>query len=363
MSADPARNLIYLPVSCASFDFFGGDRKGQNLFGNSLVALDTATGERRWHYQLVHHDIWDYDLPAQPILCDLTVDGKAIPAVAQITKMGFVFVFNRETGEPVWPIEERPVPASTLPEEAAWPTQPFPTRPPAFSKQGLTIDDLSNIDPGTNAKLRERFEQYRSEGIYTPPSEEGSIVMPGFHGGGNWSGGAFDPETQRLYINTTEVACIAQMKRSDRLSLPYVHQGWTRFRDDNGYPANAPPWGKLVCIDLSAGSISWEVPLGEHEELTAKGVPQTGQENIGGATVTAGGLVFIASTPDHMFRAFHSGTGEVLWETKLPAPGYAAPMSYTVDGRQYVAIAAGGGHKNGLLQPDSDTVVAFALSE
>lgn len=363
MSADPVRNLIYLPVSCPSFDFYGGDRKGQNLFGNSLVALDAATGERRWHYQLVHHDLWDYDLPAQPVVVDLTVAGEAVPAVAQITKSGFVFLFNRATGEPVFPIEERRVPASALPGEEAWPTQPVPTKPPAFSKQGLTIDGLSNIDPETNAALRKRFAQYRSEGLYTPPSEAGSIVMPGFHGGGNWSGGAFDPASQRLYINTTEVACIAQMRPTKRFGLPYAHQGWTRFRDEKGYPANAPPWGTLVCIDLAGGEIDWRVPLGEYAELTARGVPQTGQENIGGATVTAGGLVFIASTPDHKFRAFDSATGEVLWETKLPAPGYAAPVSYTVNGRQYVAICAGGGHKKGLLQPDSDAVVAYALPE
>lgn len=361
MSCDPALGLIYLPVSCASFDFYGGERPGQNLFANSLVALDAKTGERRWHYQLVHHDIWDYDLPAQPILVDLTVDGEAIPAVAQITKQGFVFLFNRATGEPVFPIEERPMPASTLPGETAWPTQPVPTKPPAFTKQGLTIDELSNISPETNAALRERFSRYRSEGLFTPPSEQGSIVMPGFHGGGNWSGGTVDPASQRLYINTTEVACIAEMKPNEKFALPFAPLGWTRFRDDEGYPANAPPWGKLVCIDLAGGEIAWEVPLGEHEELTACGIPQTGQENIGGATVTAGGLVFIASTPDSYLRAFDAADGRELWKHKLPAPGYAAPISYTLAGKQYVAIAAGGGHKNGLLQPNSDTIIAFAM--
>jgi quinoprotein glucose dehydrogenase len=359
MSVDPDLGLVYLPATSPTFDFYGGDRPGANLFGNSVIALDAKTGERRWHYQTVHHDLWDYDLPAQPILTDIVVDGKAIRALAQIGKTGFVYVLNRETGEPVWPIEERSVRTDGVPDEQVYPTQPIPTKPPPFSKQGLTADELSNIDPETNAYLRNRFAQYRSEGIFTPPTELGTIVMPGFHGGGNWSGGCYNPDTGLFYVNSTELACMVQVGPADNR---YGHDttGWLRFRGPNGYPGNAPPWGQLSAIDLNHGELVWQVPLGEFEQLTDKGIPVTGQENFGGPCVTAGGLVFIASTLDAHIRAFDAQTGEVLWTAKLPTGGHAVPVSYLgSDGRQYIAVCAGGHTKLGTQA--GDAFIAFAL--
>jgi quinoprotein glucose dehydrogenase len=359
MSVDSELGLVYLPATSPTFDFYGGDRPGANLYGNSVIALDGRTGERRWHFQTVHHDLWDYDLPAQPVLTDIVVDGKPIKALAQIGKTGFVYVLNRETGEPVWPIEERPVPTDGVDGEPVYPTQPFPTKPPAFSKQGLTADELSNIDPETNGYLRTQFAKYRSGGIFTPPTEQGTIVMPGFHGGGNWSGGCYNPETGLFYVNSTELACMVEIRPQQNR---YGHgvTGWLRFRDPDGYPGNAPPWGLLNAIDLNRGEIVWQVPLGEFEALSARGVPVTGQENFGGPSVTAGGLVFIASTLDAHLRAFDAATGDVLWKTKLPTGGHAIPVTYIgTDSRQYVAICSGG-HTN-LGTEAGDTFLAFAV--
>lgn len=359
MSVDPERGIVYLPTTAPYFDFYGGDRHGDNLFCNSIVALDAATGQRIWHFQTVHHDIWDYDLPAHPNLAELTIDGRSVPAVAQIGKTGFVYLFHRVTGEPIFPIVERPTPPSDVPGEKTSPTQPFPSRPPAFTTQGLTEENLSRIDEETYQYLLKQFRTMRSEGLFTPPSEQGSIVFPGFHGGGNWSGAAVDPEGM-MYVNSTELACFTHVKPDPDSPIGFKHSGWHRFRDQNGYPGNAPPWGQLSKIDLNRGEIVWQKPLGEFEELTRRGIPPTGQENFGGATVTAGGLVFIASTPDEMFRAFDAETGGLLFQTKLPAAGYAAPVSYLgKDGKQYIAICAGGGGK--IDTQDGDYVAAFCL--
>lgn len=358
MSVDAERGLLYLPVSAPSYDFWGGDRQGQGLFGNSLVALNARTGERQWHFQIVHHDLWDYDLPAQPLLADITVDGVAIPAVVQLSKTGHAFVFNRSSGEPVWPIEERPVPASDVDGEAAWPTQPIPTKPPALSRQGLTEADVGGLDAESHAALLEEFRSMRSEGLFTPPSFKGTLVMPGFHGGANWSSGAFDPNTGRIIVNTTEVPCIAKLNPRGAPARIY---GWDRWRDKERYPAITPPWGQLVAVNLNTGTIDWRVPLGTHEELAGRVAGETGMENIGGAMVTKSGLIFIASTPDAKLRVYDVNDGKQLFETKLDAPGYAAPVSYAVNGKQYIAICAGGGHKNGLRTPGSDTVIAYSL--
>lgn len=360
LSGDARRGLVFVPTGAAHFDFYGGDRHGSNLFANCVLALEAKTGKHVWHFQTVRHDLWDYDVPAQPVL--VTLDhGRPIDAVAQVSKTGFVYVLRRDTGRPVWPVEERAVPASDVPGESAAPTQPFPTAPPPFSAQGWSEANVSALSPRATEMGREALGKYRSEGLFTPPSERGSIVMPGFHGGANWSGAAYDKETGRLYVNTTELACLIELRPNDDGRVRYKHTGWHRLRDEEGYPLNAPPWGKLVAYDLNAGTIVWERPLGEFAELTARGVPVTGQENFGGPMTTASGLVFIASTMDGYIRAFDGETGEVLWKRKLDAAGYAAPVTYRAKGRQYVVICAGGGGKLGT--PLGESVIAFALPE
>ncbi|MBI2433727.1 MAG: PQQ-binding-like beta-propeller repeat protein, partial [Candidatus Hydrogenedentes bacterium] len=281
ISVDDARGIFYVPVAAPNSDKYGGDREGDNLFSDCLVALNALTGERLWHFQVVHHDIWDYDLAALPNLFDLKVGNETIPAVAAVGKTGFVYVFNRVTGAPIFPIEERPVPASDFPGEHAARTQPFPTKPPAIARQRMTKNDLSDIDPETHAEFEKTFKPLRSEGIFTPPSEEGSIVLPGQHGGGNWSGAAVSPEGM-MYVTTTELPYISSISASDG---PYGATPSARvFRDEKGYPAIKPPWGTLTKVDLARGELLWQRPLGEYPELTAHGIPPTGQPNFGGAT-------------------------------------------------------------------------------
>jgi quinoprotein glucose dehydrogenase len=357
ISVDEERGIFYVPVGAPNPDKYGGDREGDNLFSNALVALDAKTGQRLWHFQVVHHDLWDYDMPALPNLIDLRAGDESIPAVAVIGKTGFVYVFNRVTGEPVFPIEERPVPASDFPGEHAAPTQPFPTKPPAFVRQRMTEDDLSQLNPKTHAEFIETFAPLRSEGIFTPPSIDGSIVLPGQHGGGNWSGAAVSPDGM-MYIAATELPYISTVRESDG---PFGATPSARvFRDERGYPAIKPPWGTLTKIDLTRGELVWQRPLGEFAELTAQGIPPTGQPNFGGATVTAGGLVFAAATMDGKLRAFDANTGDILYETQLDAAGYGAPISYLGrDGKQYITVFAGGGGK--YKTPVGDYVIAFAL--
>ena len=404
MSLDEERGLVFLPVSTPGYSFYGGTRKGKNLFSNSVVALDAATGERIWHYQLVHHDIWDRDLGAPPILATVEHDGEKVDAVAQASKRGDLFLLDRETGEPLFPVEEKPVPASTLPGEEAWPTQPVPLKPPPFSRQGYGRDDLPTISEEARDYALKRLGQMEHGRRFLPPSTKGTILLPGLRGGAHWGGGAYDLTTGMLYINATEVPWELTMvpaggaeqkaaasesaspldsakgklgqtrtaepeganapasrleEKKERAAYPYIHTGYKKFLDPEGYPAIKPPWGTLNAIDLNKGEIAWQVPLGEFEELTERGIPPTGTDNLGGPIVTAGGLVFIGATKDEKFRAFDSKTGEVLWETTLPAGGYATPSTYAIDGKQYVVIAAGGA---GLLgTKKGDAIVAFAL--
>jgi len=359
MSVDEERGMVFLPVSTPHFDFYGGDRLGDNLFTDSVVALDAQTGKKMWHFQTVHHDLWDYDLPSQPNLMELNIDGKKVSAVTQTTKTGYVYVLHRETGKPLFPIEELPVPASDVPGEQASSTQPIPLKPPSFTTQGLSEENLSRLDEETYQYLLKKFRTLRSEGPFTPPSFRGTITFPGFHGGANWSGAAVSPDGM-MYINSTELACYVALEKNPDDPNVYKHTGWHRFRDQNGYPGNAPPWGQLSKIDLNKGEIVWQKPLGEFEELTARGIPITGQENFGGATITANGLVIIASTMDEHIRIFDADTGAVLWKHKLDAGGYAAPVTYLgKDGKQYIAICAGGGGK--IATKNGDYVIAFRL--
>lgn len=371
ITLDEARGVVFAPTGAPTYDFYGGNRKGTNLFANSVLALDATTGARRWHYQVVHHDIWDYDLPAPPNLVAIERDGARVDAVAQITKMGFVFVLDRDTGEPLFPVEERPVPASDVPGERAWPTQPVPTRPPPFARQGIAAEDLTDLSPEAHALARARFDTLRSKGLFTPGSMQGTLMLPGFLGGGNWSGAAYDPQTGWLYVNANNFPSIVRLAptpdslRSEPERPAFRMTGNPHFVDEEGFPAIKPPWGTLTAIDLNAGEIVWQVPLGTYPQLAERGHPATGTMNLGGAIVTAGGLVFIASTLDRKLRAFDKLTGEVLWEAELPTGGMALPSTYEVNGKQYVAIAAGGGvgmrGSRPIETPPGRTYVVFSL--
>jgi len=356
MSVDLERGWLFASLGSPAFDFYGGDRIGQNLFGNCVLALDAESGERLWHYQTVHHDLWDYDLPAQPILAHSTIGGVRIDTVAQLTKTGLCFVLDRDTGQPVFGVEERRVPQTDVAGEQSWPTQPFPLKPPPLSGMTFTEDDWTDVSPQARAYVKEIAEQSRTGPIFTPPSERGTVVRPGFLGGPLWGGGSFDPRTERLFVNTSENANIMTLVKAepDR-GYAYGHQGYVRFFDHEGRPPTKPPWGYLTCIDLRSGEFVWREVLGEDPELG-----KTGTRQIGGSIATAGGLVFVASTLDEKIRAFESETGREAWSHQLNAGGYATPCTYEADGRQFVVIAAGGGGKQ--RTKSGDELVAFALS-
>jgi len=318
----------------------------------------------------VHHDLWDYDTVAQPSLVELQHDGRQIAAVIQATKTGMLFTFNRETGKPVFPIVEKPVPQDGAPGEVLSKTQPFPTAPEPLVRQGpVTKDDLAHISFGCH------LERYKSEGIFTPPSVQGSIEQPGYAGGVEWGGLAFDPHRQIAVVNTNDLPMLVALVPRDRLkaqehSRRYEHWDFsemtgtpygmrrTAFHSSWGTPCVEPPWGELTAIDLNTGEFAWRIPFGTYPELLTRGLPPTGTENFGGTIVTKGGLVFIGGTKDEKFHAFDKATGKLLWEYELPAGGYANPSTYMVNGRQYVVIAAGGHSKTDTKRGDK---VAFAL--
>jgi quinoprotein glucose dehydrogenase len=369
MSVDQKRGIVFLPIGSPAYDFYGGDRKGKNLFGNSLVALNAATGKLIWYFQMVHHDLWDYDLPAQPSLVTIRQNGRAIPAVVQVTKMGFVFVFNRLNGKALFPIEERPVPQSSVPGEETWPTQPFPVKPPSLTRQTMTRDEISKVSAESQRYCTELFDKLTNKGPYTPAGLQPTLMFPGYHGGGNWSSASFDPTSDYLYVNMNEDGAVGQMNPQPPGSpIPFIRRGrfeeYAWFRDKNGRPCQQPPWGTLSAVNLKTGEIAWHVPLGVVDELEAKGVHNTGSQNLGGSIVTAGGLVFIAGTTDRRFRAFDSKTGTQLWETRLEANGHATPITFVgkKTGKQFVVVAAGGGgFLRQLSSVLSDTVVAYSL--
>lgn len=450
---DHERGTAFVPTGSAAFDFWGGDRAGANLFANCLIALDAATGRRKWHFQFVHHDVWDRDPPAAPVLCEVMRDGRRIAAVAQVLKSGHVWVFDRETGESLFPWREEPVPKSVLGGEVTWPTQPIPLKPAPFARQLFTEEEVTDRTPAAREAVLRRWRQVSPHRAFEPPSERGAIVFPGFDGGAEWGGAAVDPAGV-LYVNSNEMPWILTMvktagpagdaralyqqlcmschglnregnpaqniprlaglsprlKPADIVTLlntgkgvmpsfqfldesaktalaeylvgtgdsasrtdvgngaagdfptsvrsPWSTTGYNRFLDPDGFPAVRPPWGTLNAIDLNTGEYRWRRPLGDLPRAAAKGGAPSGAENYGGPVVTAGGVIFIAATKDEKFRAFSAATGEPLWETELPAGGYATPATYEAGGRQYVVIACGGG-KMGTKSGDS--YVAFAL--
>jgi quinoprotein glucose dehydrogenase len=364
MSVDAERGLVFLPIGSASYDFYGGDRRGQDLFANSLVALNAATGKVVWYYQMVHHDIWDYDMPAQPVLITVRRDGRDIPAVAQVTKMGFVFILDRLTGKPLFPVEERPVPPSNVSGEVAWPTQPFPLKPPPLVRQSLSEPDISTVTPESNRYCTDLFHSAKNHGMYTPYGRDLTLVMPGTLGGGNWSGGSFDGASGYLFVNANELGAVGEMEPQAADAPERYRRGskdgeYARFWDEHEWPCQKPPWGTLNAVDVNKGEIAWKVPLGIIDELKAT----TGTPNLGGTIVTAGGVVFIGATIDSRFRGFDAMTGEQLWAATLEASAHATPITYMgkKTGKQFVVIAAGGGgYFRGKV---SDTLVAFALPD
>ncbi len=361
---DTERGIAFLPLTSPSYDFYGGDRKGAGLFGDSLVAVDALTGKRIWHFQTVHHNLWDYDLPAQPTLVTVKRDGKMIDAVAQVTKTGFTFVFERTTGKPLFDIVEKPVPASDVPGESAYPTQPFPVKPAPFTRQSFRAEDLTDVTPESRAYCAKLIEGANFGTLFTPIGLKPTVLFPGTNGGANWGGASYDPETHTLYVNSMDVGMIFKMvKMPETSKLPYRTRGLgaSRFWDTNQYPCQKPPWGNLTAINLDTGEFRWRSVLGVVDELLNKKLPPTGTSNLGGSIVTAGGLVFIGATNDSRFRAFDKDTGKELWTVRLPASAHATPMTFMskTTKKQYIVIAAGGGNKYNTTY--SDSLVAYSL--
>lgn len=380
MTADLDRGLVFLPVSTAGPDFIGVDRPGANLFSDALVALDAKTGTLRWHFQTVHHDLWDYDLAVPPALVRVQHDGQAVDAVVQGTKTGFVFLLDRDTGKPLFPVEERPVPRSDIADEHSWPTQPFPLKPPALVPQRLTEADLRTDDPQLHQRCLAQFRTLKNEGIFTPPSTQWTILYPGTAGGMNWSGGAFDPQSGLWFTPTNNDVHLIRLdplppenfKKTDGIVM---HTGWGgirwvlwrtgtglrygQIRDaliEDGRRCHKPPWGMLHAVDLNTGEVRWQIPIGEDAETGIRGLP-----NFGPPLVTAGGLLFHAGSKELKLRAHDSATGAVLATFNIPAGLHAGPITYklTPEGKQYLVVAPGGHTRLGSQL--GDYVIAYTL--
>ncbi len=451
MSLDEETGIIYIPTGSASPDFYGGERNGSNLFANTLLALNAETGERIWHFQLVHHDIWDRDLPAPPNLITVERDGKKIKAVAQVTKQGYVYVFDRATGEPLFDIEEVPVPPSTLDGERAWPTQPIPVKPKPFARLAKNLTEADVSPYAENKEELQEIIRNMDKREFAPPSLEPNVLFPGLDGAAEWGGTGADPEDGIIYVNSNEIPWYLQMVENEEVAedaslgelvynrycvichqkdrkgmassgypslinikdsktktevseliangkgmmtgfpqipenekeallqflfdeedqivaegssqgypLPYKFKGYSRFQDSNGYPAISPPWGTMHAIDLNTGDFLWSITLGDIPEARPADDPITGSANYGGPVITENGLLFIAGTVDGHLRAFDKHTGALLWQYKLPAPAFATPTMYEVNGKQYIAVACGGEKLN---TTPGDQIVAFALED
>jgi len=458
-SLDEEKGILFAPTGSASFDFYGGNRTGNDLYANCVLAIDAATGKRLWHFQTVHHDLWDRDLPTPPVLVTITKDGHPTEALAQITKSGFIFLLDRKTGIPLYPVNETPVPhESELEGEKPSPTQPIPSLPLPFVRQSLSGADLNHLVPDSSyADIQRRLAGYKTGNIFNPPSKEGTVIFPGFDGGGEWGGPSFDPATGILYVNASEMPWVLTMVavktqpsvqtnqmagkalyavncmgchgvqlqgggnyptlvgvhkkynveqfkalvaggrrmmpgfkqlsdpektalasfildipalQNNRYTAPvdagnaydqmrFTSTGYNKFLTKEGYPAVTPPWGTLIAVNLNTGHVVWKDTLGDYPEWKAKGI-HTGTENYGGSVVTAGGLLFIAATSDRKFRAFNKRTGQLLWETSLPAAGFATPSVYEVNGKTFIVIACGGGK---LKAKSGDSYIAFALPD
>lgn len=379
-TVDEKLGLVFIPTGTARYDFYGGNRPGDNLFGNSVVALDAETGKRVWHFQTIHHDLWDLDLPQAPKLMTIRKDGEDVPILIQVVKHGYVFVFDRRDGTPIWPIEERPVPASDVPGEQASPTQPFPTWPKPYARMTFTEDMINpHVPEEDQAKLRELFKTVRNDGEFTPPSLQGSIGMPGHNGGANWGSSSIDPVRKRLYINSKQIPVLNKLTLDERPealeAMPNAGGDVMPYKENvdfmlqsNGLPAIDPPWSTLTGYDMQTGEIIWQVPNGEVMMLAEKGIRDTGSTAPrGGPVATAGGVIFIGTSSDRKVRARDADTGRVLWEHQLDAASEGVPAVYEQDGKQYVVFPVGGdglfAPRLGQPKPGANRYVAFALPD
>jgi quinoprotein glucose dehydrogenase len=367
-SIDMQRGILYMPFGEPTTDYWGGDRKGANLFGTSLVAVDALTGKRKWHFQAVHHDTWDYDLSSPPVLFDVKQGGKTIPAVSQLTKMGLVYILNRVTGEPIFGVEERPIPQNdVLPGDTTWPTQPFPLKPPPLSRNSFQRSEIATVTPELQKFCEGLFDSVPGGMHSGPPfthySTTPSIIFPSSIGGGNFNPSSFDPILGFLFVNTQDLGSTNVMVKSDdgtRYNREPYKNSMRFWNNDTRQLCNQPPWGRLTAINVHTGEIAWQSVLGVTDNLP-EGKQKTGRPNLGGSVATAGGLVFIGATDDSRFRAFDARTGKELWTAKIDAGAHASPIVYQgKDGKKYVVIAATGGSQ--LFDPSrSDSLIAFAL--
>jgi glucose dehydrogenase len=368
MSIDVERGLIFLPYGSPSYDFYGADRKGKNLFGNSLVALHADTGKLEWYFQTVHHDTWDYDLESSPVLLDVNQGGTKIPAVAIIGKAGLMFILDRRDGKPIFGVEERPVPVSDVPGEASYPTQPFPLKPPPFGRHSFSPDEIATVTPEHKKFCTDMLATeggMQSGGPYTHYGSKLTVVFPGTLGTINWPGMSYNPDLGYLFLNTVDIADVGKVAKAEGTDPAYERNSpwglYVRFWNaDKFWPCQQPPWGQLWAVNANTGEVAWKVPFGTDPELEAKGVHGTGTLNFGGSITTAGGLLFIAATYDQHFHAFEAATGKLLWDTKLDTGSYTVPMTYEgKNGKQYVVLTATGGS---FYDPTAgDSVIAFAL--